>query len=517
MFFVDEAGATSRENGPKTHHRQGKADGLAQPGQPTEHQPQSAADCQVHVDILASVPHEGTANGCERRANPGVARKGRKYDASEGDGNAENRDAQGNHQDGSDQGRHQPQSKTTHRSLCDLALQFLHTRWCEGYQHDADDEENDHPTDGRGGLFPESDARIEQPSVDWRTPHQKQTADGGGGEACGGKFQHDDISEKNDAKISRSPWSFVRGFGIISTRATQCRPGGRRAGQIELKCASVHRYWVRVYLGLLAGSAAGCAFGTEELEDKDPPFVGTGGKDAGVSVNDSGWGTSGSGGQAAAAGAGGSAGLAGSAGTAGTGALPGGPCTPGEKQNLGACDKCGTSERTCSSAGQWNAPTCENQGACKAGEMQTQPCGTSCGAQTRKCESGCTWGGWSTCVPGGVCTPGQKETQPCGNCGSQTRTCRNDCTWDGFLGCTGEGVCKAGTTQAGGCDSCSQKVCQSNCTWGACQLKSGNQCNYQSGTNFKCCGTDKWQFCSSSCQWFPCQSCNGSSGCLNAC
>ncbi|HMR10831.1 MAG TPA: hypothetical protein PKA88_33870, partial [Polyangiaceae bacterium] len=145
------------------------------------------------------------------------------------------------------------------------------------------------------------------------------------------------------------------------------------------------RLWDPVCVGLFASSVIGCAFGNEDLDIKKPTDAGA---DSGVTVADSGWGVggnSGYGGYAGAGGLAGGAGFAGSAGsgTGGTGALPGGPCTPGEKQSLGPCEKCGTSERVCSSAGQWHAPTCESQGVCNSGEQATEACCTACGARSR--------------------------------------------------------------------------------------------------------------------------------------
>lgn len=86
------------------------------------------------------------------------------------------------------------------------------------------------------------------------------------------------------------------------------------------------------------------------------------------------------------------------------------PCTPGQKQSgkLG-CGPCMMRQRTCSSAGQWNAYSgctyqcssvqfCVNDTCkpCWPGTAQSKAC--SCGTQTRTCKQSGDWGGWTSCV-----------------------------------------------------------------------------------------------------------------------
>lgn len=181
-----------------------------------------------------------------------------------------------------------------------------------------------------------------------------------------------------------------------------------------------------------------------------------------------------------ASGDGGSSGQSGSSGSTSTGgAAGGGSCTPGETLDLGTCEKCGTSRKTCDESGVWGEAVCDEQGECEAGA---------------------------------------EESEACGNCGTRTRTCSSACTWEAFGACGGEGTCAPGAVAqdcmaAGAVDPCRERVCGNDCTWGACGKKAGAVCTWDNGTNFQCCGAGKWQFCSSaSCDWHPCANCS-SCGC----
>jgi hypothetical protein len=103
-------------------------------------------------------------------------------------------------------------------------------------------------------------------------------------------------------------------------------------------------------------------------------------------------GASGAAGSVATGGDAGMAGLAGAAGEAGAAGGGGatGVCTPGEKQDVGTCQKCGTSRRTCDANGAWGTPVCEDQKDCNPGDKTTTGCTDPCAEKV--CSNSCTFG-----------------------------------------------------------------------------------------------------------------------------
>jgi hypothetical protein len=142
-------------------------------------------------------------------------------------------------------------------------------------------------------------------------------------------------------------------------------------------------------------------------------------------------GSAGSGGGANDAWPGGSAGLAGAAGVAGVAGAAGsgggttGQCTPGEKQDLGSCQKCGTSRRTCDATGKWGNPACEDQKDCNPGETAggcTDPCAE------KLCGSSCTF---SACQKKGsaVCLYKAGSSWQCCGAGKWQYCSSTTCDW----------------------------------------------------------------------------------------
>lgn len=115
---------------------------------------------------------------------------------------------------------------------------------------------------------------------------------------------------------------------------------------------------------------------------------GTGGASTG-GASTGGTPSAGAGGEAGAAGGAGSGGVSGSAGQAGSGG-GGGECTPGQKQDVGTCQKCGTSRRTCDAGGTWGTPVCEDQKECNPGDKTTAGCSDPCAEKT--CGATCSFG-----------------------------------------------------------------------------------------------------------------------------
>ncbi len=136
---------------------------------------------------------------------------------------------------------------------------------------------------------------------------------------------------------------------------------------------------------------------------------GTGGA-AGSGLQDSGWPTGGSAGAAGAAGSGGST-----------------ECTPGTKQELGTCQKCGITRRQCDADGKWGGPVCEDQKDCNPNDVTTVGCSDPCAAKV--CSSSCTWGDCGL-KPGAVCLYKSGTSFQC--CGSGKWQYCNDATCDWY-------------------------------------------------------------------------------------
>ncbi|HMR10889.1 MAG TPA: hypothetical protein PKA88_34160 [Polyangiaceae bacterium] len=162
-------------------------------------------------------------------------------------------------------------------------------------------------------------------------------------------------------------------------------------------------------------------------------------------LDDAGTAGSGGGGFAGSAGSAGTAGSAGSgtggASGAGTGGTTG-ACTPGQKQDVGSCAKCGTKRQTCDASGQWGPEQCEDQGACNPGDEDTAACSDTCEAKT--CKNDCSWGAcglksgakckynsgseWQCCGTNKwqFCNSATCDWHPCADCGASS-SCQNAC------------------------------------------------------------------------------------------
>lgn len=189
-------------------------------------------------------------------------------------------------------------------------------------------------------------------------------------------------------------------------------------------------------VGLLSATVFGCSddtyVATNELLD-----------DAGSAGVTGSGGASGSAGAGAAGGFAGGAGTAGSAGSGagGTGGTTG-TCTPGQKQDVGSCAKCGTKRQTCDAGGNWGPEQCEDQGACNPGDEDTAACSDTCEAKT--CKSDCSWGAcglksgakckynsgseWQCCGTNKwqFCNSATCDWHPCADCGASS-SCQNAC------------------------------------------------------------------------------------------
>ena len=128
--------------------------------------------------------------------------------------------------------------------------------------------------------------------------------------------------------------------------------------------------------------------------------------------------------------------------------------TPGETQMID-CGKCGQASRTCTSSGEWTAPTaCFGEGECFAGGMDDERC-SFCGLRSRFCDSSCHWMDWTECDHPGECTPGT-ERYDYGDCDMgyiKPYLCNSDCTWEESGACSSD--CP-GTPRTGGYD---EEVC----------------------------------------------------------
>lgn len=199
-------------------------------------------------------------------------------------------------------------------------------------------------------------------------------------------------------------------------------------------------------LGILVLAAA-CSddtfIATNEIGDEDSGSGGSSG--SGASGGQSSGGDAGMAGLAGAAGDPGSGGSAGSSGgsggSAGSGGGSGGSgggtqCTPGTKENLGACAMCGTSERTCQSDGTWGAPQCTGQGACEPGQTSTSGCTDGCDEKT--CTSSCTW---SACKlkAGAKCLYKAGTSFQCCGAGKWQFCSKTTCDWFPCAACSGCG------------------------------------------------------------------------------
>lgn len=191
-----------------------------------------------------------------------------------------------------------------------------------------------------------------------------------------------------------------------------------------------------VFAILLAATGATVALGCS-----DDTYIATNESLGGAA---GGGGTSaGAGGGGAAAGAGGGAGVAGAAGSTGgasTGgaAGSGGTCTAGEKQDLGTCQKCGTSRRTCQANGTWGDPVCEDQKECNPGDKTTAGCSDPCAEKT--CGSSCSFGACGK-KTGAVCLWENGNNWQC--CGAKKwQYCSKDsCDWHPCQSCSSGSSC----------------------------------------------------------------------------
>jgi hypothetical protein len=186
-------------------------------------------------------------------------------------------------------------------------------------------------------------------------------------------------------------------------------------------------------------------------------------------------------------------------------ALPdsGGPCTPGDIENVPCGLLCGTLSRTCSAGGTWGVwSDCLGEGECSPGGADSRGC--SCGgSETRTCSPLCAWGSWSGC-PSGVCSPGATESRPCSCGGSESRTCNASCSWGSWSGCS-SGDCSPGATESRPC-SCGgseSRTCNASCSWGSWSGCSSGTCSPGARETRDCaCGsTTESRTCNSSCSW----------------
>ncbi len=137
---------------------------------------------------------------------------------------------------------------------------------------------------------------------------------------------------------------------------------------------------------------------------------------------------------ASAADDGGAAGASGHAGSVD-------PCTPGETQTLGTCERCGTTRQTCLPDGTWSEPICEDQKECNPGDFIAD-CAEPC--EARICTAECTFGTECTIKPGAKCLWNTGNTWQC--CGvDHWQYCNKDtCDWHPCE------ACKAGNTNCTG-------------------------------------------------------------------
>lgn len=194
--------------------------------------------------------------------------------------------------------------------------------------------------------------------------------------------------------------------------------------------------------------AAACSDDTyiatnESLGGGGGPTGGAAGSGAGGNDGGGAGGVAGGGGSAGTP-SGGSAGTTsgGTAGTTNTGGTTG-TCTPGQKQDVGTCQKCGISRRTCAANGSWDPPVCEDQKECNPGDKTTSGCSDPCAEKT--CDAACAFGacgkktGASCLYNGGnewqccgtnkwqYCSSSTCDWFPCQDCPAASSTCLSKC------------------------------------------------------------------------------------------
>ncbi len=162
--------------------------------------------------------------------------------------------------------------------------------------------------------------------------------------------------------------------------------------------------------------------------------TGGGGGAAGAAGTDAGAAGSGGG----AAGSGGSAGNTGGAAGSTGGAAGSGGCTPGEKQTVGTCQKCGSSRRTCKAGGTWGDPVCEDQKECSPGDKTTTGCSDPCAE--KNCGASCTFGSCEKKSTAKCLYNGGTEWQCCG--AKKWQYCSKDtCDWFPCDACSSSSSC----------------------------------------------------------------------------
>lgn len=139
--------------------------------------------------------------------------------------------------------------------------------------------------------------------------------------------------------------------------------------------------------------------------------------------------------------------------------------TPGAIENVG-CGACGTRQRFCTAAGEWEYGPCEGQGGCVPGTSDVEACG-ACGTQTVRCNDACEWVAFGECSGEGECTPGATTRSGEGCAAGETRpfTCSATCSYEAT------GACSGGTSGGGGLGE--------RCEAGACDA--GLECDDATG------------------------------------
>jgi len=96
--------------------------------------------------------------------------------------------------------------------------------------------------------------------------------------------------------------------------------------------------------------------------------------------------------------------------------------TPGATEDSLPCGMCGTRDRFCTIANEWEYGECTGEGVCVPGTTGTMPCGM-CGTQPARCTTECGWvpATGATCTGEGVCMPGTRERTSAGCAAGQTR------------------------------------------------------------------------------------------------
>lgn len=114
------------------------------------------------------------------------------------------------------------------------------------------------------------------------------------------------------------------------------------------------------------------------------------------------------------------------------------------------CGRCGTRQRFCTTALEWEYGPCSAEGVCDPGASRADACGR-CGTVDMRCTDACEWFAFGTCSDEGECTPGSTSASAEGCASGETRPllCSDSCEYEP------SGACAPGPLEGEGGETCS--------------------------------------------------------------